>query len=145
MSVKEVQDKIVSTMEKWQKVEDASVLSTGRVIAKSGNPLVRLVMEIIQRDSRMHHRVQQMISDAVGTGVVSLSPDELLEVWDMIEQHIVIEKQTIELADELIEAVKGKNMVVAEYLLHYLSRDEQKHDALLADLEGIKKGMYPYG
>ncbi len=145
MSVKETQDKIVATMEKWQKIENASVASTGRVIAKTGNPLVRLVMEIIQADSQMHYRVQQMVSDAAGTGTVSISPDELLEVWDMIENHIKIEKQTIELAEELLEAVKGKNMVVAEYLLHYLRLDEQKHEELLADLEGVKKGMYPYG
>ncbi len=50
MSVKELQDRIASTMEKWQKVEDASVISTGRVIAKTNNPLIRLVMEIIQAE-----------------------------------------------------------------------------------------------
>ena len=143
MSVKEIQDKIVSTMARWQKVEDASVASTGRVIAKTSNPLVRLIMEIIQADSQMHHRVQGIIADSAGGGSVAISPDELLEVWDMIENHIKIEKQTIELAEELLGAIQGKKLVVAEYLLNYLAQDERKHDALLADLERIKKGLYP--
>ncbi|MBN1345563.1 MAG: hypothetical protein JXQ73_22915 [Phycisphaerae bacterium] len=145
MSMKEIQDKVVATMQKWQKVEDASVASTGRVIAKTGNPIVRLVMEIIQADSQMHHRVQGIIAGSVSTATTTLSPDELEEVWEMVENHIKIEKQTIEMAQELLALIKGKKMVVAEYLLHYLGRDEQKHETMLADLEGIKKGMYPYG
>jgi len=145
MTTKEIQEKIVSTMEKWRKIEDASVASTGRVIAKTSNPLVRLVMEIIQTDSQMHHRVQQMIADGMSVKAMSISPDELEEVWDLIENHIKIEKQTIELAEGLLEVVEGKKLVVVEYLLSYLGQDEKKHDALLAALEGIKKGMYPYG
>ena len=46
---------------------------------------------------------------------------------------------------EALEAIGKKNMVVQEYLLHYLLADEQKHDHLLESLEKIKKGMYPYG
>jgi hypothetical protein len=30
-------------------------------------------------------------------------------------------------------------------LVGYLLTDEKKHDALLEELEKIKKGMYPYG
>lgn len=145
MSTKEIQKQIVQTMEQWQKIENASVASTGRVIAKTGNPIVRLVMEIIQADSQMHHRVQQTIADSLSTRTIALSPDELEEVWEMIENHIKIEKQTIELAEQALKALKGKKMVVQEYLLNYLGQDERKHDALLEALEGIKKGMYPYG
>ena len=35
-------------------------------------------------------------------------------------------------------------MLVQEYLLNYLLVDEKKHDSLLAQLEAVKKGMYPY-
>ena len=129
---------------KWQRVEDASVASTGRAIEKSRNPLIRMVMEIIQRDSLMHYRVQQLVSDSLERETVVLSTDELAEVWDIIESHIKIEKKTIELAEEALGALKGKKMIVQEYLLNYLLNDEKKHDALLADLESIKKGMYPY-
>ncbi len=144
MSTKELQEKVVATMERWQKVENASVASTGRIIARTSNPVVRLVMEIIQADSQMHHRVQGLIAQTIQQQM-TLNPDELEDVWDEIENHIKIEKQTIELAKELSEAIKGKKMVVPEYLLQYLARDEEKHESLLEQLEGIKKGMYPYG
>ena len=142
---KELQEKIVENMKQWQRVEDASVASTGRAIEKTRNPLIRMVMEIIQRDSLMHYRVQQLVADSLERETISLSTDELAEVWDIIESHIKIEKKTIELGQQALDALKGKKMIVQEYLLNYLMNDEKKHDALLADLESIKKGMYPYG
>jgi hypothetical protein len=143
MKTKELQDNITDNVTQWQRVEDASVASTGRAIEKSRNPIIRLVMEIIQRDSLMHYRVQQMIADSFDK-TISLNPEELGEVWDIIENHIKIEKKTIELAESSLSALKGKKMVVQEYLLNYLMQDEKKHDAMLEQLEGIKKGMYPY-
>ena len=145
MSTKELQEAIVNNMKNWQRVEDASVTSTGRAMEKTDNPVIRLVMEIIQRDSLMHYRVQQLVRDSLEKESIVLNPDELAQVWDLIESHIQIEKKTIELAEEAIASLKGKKMVVQEYLLNYLLTDEKKHDALLADLETIKKGMYPYG
>lgn len=144
MSTKEIQEKLVENMKQWQRVEDASVASTGRAIEKTGNPLIRIVMEIIQRDSLMHYRVQQLIADSLQRDTIVLSTDELADVWDIIESHIKIEKKTIELAESALAQLKGKKMLVQEYLLNYLLVDEKKHDDLLAKLEGIKKGMYPY-
>ena len=144
-SKKELQESLVANMQSWQKVEDASVASTGRVIEKTDNPVIRLIMEIIQRDSQMHHRVQQWIADSLSVKAVSLSPEELGEVWEMIEQHIAIEKKTQVLASASLEAAKGsKGMLLQAYLLEYLLEDEKKHDLMLQRLEEIKKGMYPY-
>jgi hypothetical protein len=144
-SKKAIQEKLVATMQAWQKVEDASVALTGRVIEKTGNPIVRLVMEIIQRDSQMHHRVQGLIMDTMSK-MVSLTPDEIGEVWGMIEKHNKLEKQTVALAQEALDSVQGsKGMLVQSYLLEYLMDDEKKHDQLLQRLADIQKGMYPYG
>lgn len=145
MSTKEVQEKIVANMKKWQRVENASVASTGNIIEQTDNPIVRLIMEIIQRDSQMHYRVQEMIADSLQTKTISFNPDELGKVWDMIEKHIRLEEQTTMLAREALAALKGRKMVVQEYLLNYLLIDEQKHEDILKTLEIIKKGMYPYG
>mgnify|MGYP003702595051 FL=1 len=144
MTTKEVQEGIIENMRQWQRVEDASVASTGRAIEKTNNAVIRLVMEIIQRDSLMHYRVQQLICDSL-TSTVSISPDELADVWDMIESHIKIEKKTLELGQAALKSIDGKKMLVQEYLLNYLMEDEKKHDSLLAQLESVKKGMYPYG
>ena len=53
--------------------------------------------------------------------------------------------KTVELAKEALEALKGKKLVVQEYLLNYLLTDENKHNELLDQLNTIKRGMYPYG
>ena len=143
-SRKEVQEKLIANMETWQKVENASVASTGRVIEKTKNPIVRLVMEIIQRDSQMHHRVQEWIIDSFQK-TVSLTPDEISDIWGMIEDHIKLEKRTVELALESLEATKGsKGMLTQSYLLEFLLDDERKHNLLLERLADIQKGMYPY-
>jgi len=104
-----------------------------------------MVMEIIQRDSENHARVQGLIVDSLEKESLTLSPEDLVKVWDAIEAHLALERKTVELAEEAIAALKGKKMVVQEYLLDYLMRDEQKHNAILDSLEIIKKGMYPYG
>jgi hypothetical protein len=146
MSVKEIQEKIAANMKKWQKVENASVASTGAVIAKTENPIVRIVMEIIQQDSQMHYRVQEMIVNSLETSAITLSPDELGDVWGLIEKHIELEKETVKLAEDSITALEGKKgMVVQKYLLEYLLKDEEKHNKILEEMEGIKQGMYPYG
>lgn len=144
MTTKEIQEKIVSNMKRWQKVENSSVASTGKVIEKTDNPIVRLVMEIIQRDSQFHFHVQELIADSLETKTITLSPDELGEVWEMIENHIRLEEKTIELAQEALAAMKGKKMLVQEYLLNYLLDDEMKHNKVLSNLQKIKEGMYPY-
>lgn len=144
MSTKEIQEQIVANMKRWQKIENASVASTGQIIEKTNNPIVRLVMEIIQRDSQFHYRVQEFIADSLETKAIAINPDEVAEVWGLIEKHIELEKKTVELAHEALNALKGRKMLVQEYLLNYLLLDEKKHNKVLQHLESIKRGMYPY-
>lgn len=143
MKTKDIQADLIEKMEMWQKIEDASVVSTGKIIEKTKNPFIRQVMEIIQADSRTHHRVQELIARLTREGVV-FSTDDLAEVWDGIEDHIRIEKQMVEYVSEALAAIKGRKMLIQEYLLEYLKVDEQKHDDLLEALEKIKAGAYPY-
>jgi len=145
MSTKELQEKLVTAMTRWQEIEDAAVATTDHIIDKTSHPLIRTVMEIIQTDSKRHHQVQQMIIDILERESVSISPEDLVEVWDLIENHINIERQTVEFATAALESVKGTKMVVVQYLIEYLLTDENKHNELLDNLEGIKKAMYPYG
>ena len=115
-------------------------------IGFGGCAVVALVAEIIQRDSTMHEKVQAFIQGSLESAAVTLTPDELGKVWHLIEKHIEIEKETITLARESLGAIEGvKGMTVQAYLLQYLLKDEQKHDEILANLESIKKNMYPYG
>ncbi|HTP05628.1 MAG TPA: hypothetical protein VMM54_10820, partial [Nitrospirota bacterium] len=126
-NVKNLQGEIVDTMKQWQKMEDASLASTGRIIEKTGNPIVRLTMEIIQRDSQMHHAIEQWVADSLQDTAIALTPDELNLVWTMIERHLELEQKMIATVKKLLPSLKGKRMVVQEYLLKYLLEDETKH------------------
>ena len=143
-TTKEIQKNLAASMRDWQRVEDASVTSTGRIIEKTDNELIRMVMEIIQADSKMHFRVQELIAQSVESKQITLTPDELSEVWTSIRKHIKMEKDMVKYVRETLEQLKGRKMLVQEYLLQYLKADEVKHDYLLASLESIKKGLYPY-
>ena len=142
MSTKEQQEILVNKMAQWQKLETAAVAQTASIMSKAEHPLIRLVAEIIQRDSQMHFRTQQMIIDSLTTSI-HVPVEQLVDVWDAIEEHIKIEKHTIEIAQASLKALEGSHSVIAQYLLSYLLADEEKHDKLLADLELVKKKMYP--
>jgi len=143
MSTKEIQEQLVDRMRTWQSLEDAAVLQTARIISSTSNPLIRTIMEIINRDSMMHHRVQGMVADSFERFPVTLTPEELGKVWDAIETHIQTEKKMQAAVKETLDQIKGKKLVVQEYLLNYLLIDEDKHNALLDSLDRIKRGMTP--
>jgi hypothetical protein len=86
----------------------------------------------------MHHRVQQFLIDSVTEKDVTLSRDDVAEIWDKIEAHDRVEKKTIELAQGLKEEAISP---VHKQLLDYLLTDESKHDTLLGQLEEVKKDM----
>ena len=139
---KEKNEKLVQIMKQWQEVEDASIRSTSDILKKTKNPIVHMVMEIIRQDSANHRKVQQLIIDNYEKAAFELNPEELVEFWDMVEEHDEIEKKTIHLAKE---ALRETNSALVSYLLNYLLTDEKKHDDLLDEMSRIKNGMYPYG
>ena len=143
MSLKEELAALGETMKKWQKLENAAIAQTARIMEETEHPLIRSVMEIIQNDSKNHYRVQQLIIDSVEKEYINVFTDDLAKVWESIERHIALEKQTIKMAAESFAALEGSKNVVQLYLLDYLKTDEEKHDKLLADLDRIKRAMYP--
>ena len=138
---KELNEHLVATLKKWQKIEDQSVKSTTEIMQKTENTIVKHIMEIIRQDSAMHKRIQQLIIDSFEKQAIILNPEELSNVWTMVEKHIELEKETIRLAEE---SRKNSNNFVIRYLLGYLMIDEQKHNEILAQMEDIKSGIYPY-
>jgi hypothetical protein len=144
MSTKEAQDQIVANMKKWKKIENASISSTGRIIEETENPLIRLIMEIIQRDSQMHYRVQEFIEDSLTSKSVTVNPDEIGKVWSAIEKHIEIEKTTISLAQKSLGAIEGKKgLIVQAYLLEYLTKDEEKTTSFWRSCRRSRRACIP--
>jgi hypothetical protein len=134
-------EELRTTLKRWQEIEDASVAHTTALMERTKNPLIRLVMEIIRQDSVMHKRVQQVILDSLEQQAFTLTPEELADIWDMIEKHAELEKETIALAEK---ARRNCRLFVQRHLLTYLIEDEQKHDRLMEQLEDFKRGIYPY-
>jgi hypothetical protein len=132
---------LVALLKHWQELEVATISQTTTIMEKTPNPLIRLIMEIIRQDSAMHKRVQQVILDSLEKQAFSLTPEELADVWDLIEKHAEMEKETIVLAEK---ARKNCRLFAQRHLLTYLIDDEKKHDRLLSQLEDFKRGLYPY-
>ncbi len=135
-------EKMVTLLRKWQGIERKSIEHCAEVMEKTQNPLVRQLMEIIRNDSVQHHRVQQFIIDSLTTTPVTLTPEELGEIWSEIEAHDEMERDVIKIGEELRDECR---FFVQKSLLEYLIIDEKKHDTLLEQLGEFKKKLYPYG
>jgi len=132
---------LVSTMKKWQKVEQKSIESIKKTMKELKNPLIKRVFKIIQNDSSQHYKVQQFIIDSLEKKAISLTPEELGAIWTVVEKHIEMERETIALGQE---AKDVSNNFIHKYLINYLITDERKHDDLLDQLENLKNKIYPY-
>ncbi|MGA3173921.1 MAG: hypothetical protein ABSE25_05765, partial [Syntrophorhabdales bacterium] len=95
------------------------------------------------RDTGMHHAVQEWIARSIAGDAAALSYDDMDRVWNQVEQHMEAERQMMTMVKEMLAAVKGKRMVMQEYLLNFLLEDETKHANLLSRLEQIKMGLLP--
>ncbi|MFC1639996.1 hypothetical protein ACFL3B_04445 [Gemmatimonadota bacterium] len=131
-------EKMAVLLKNWQKLERKAMDDAAAIIEESNSGLVRMIMSIIRHDSLMHHRVQQFLIDSITDADVPVSRDDLENIWDRIEQHDVLERKTIAMAEELRDQAWSP---VHKQLLGYLLEDEKKHDGLLEQLREIKLGM----
>ena len=131
-------DKMIGSLRQWQGIERQAMTQTTEIIEKTSNPFIRMIMEVIRHDSAMHHRVQALVIDSLTNKSISLSPDEIAEVWTLIEQHDETEREVIEIAKQLREQAFTP---VHRQLFDYLLADEQKHDRLLEQLGEMKKEL----
>jgi rubrerythrin len=132
---------LVDAMRQWQGIEREAIDTCTDIMEKTDNLLVRQIMEIIRNDSVQHHRVQQFIIDSLTRAPVKLRPEDLAAIWDELEKHDEVEKQTIELGKRMRDECR---FFVQRSLLDYLIYDEEKHDMLLGELEKFKSRLYPY-
>ena len=122
-------ENMVKVLREWQSIERSSMNDTAEIIEKCENPLIRMIMAIIRHDSLMHHRVQQFLIDSLTHQNITLSREDVAQIWEQIEAHDQVEKDDVHVIVVLLE------------LLGYLVTDEEKHDSLLMALDEIKVGM----
>ena len=138
---KEQMENLVQLMKKWQKIEDETIKVTGKVIKETKNPMIKIINEIINNDSKMHKKVQQFIIDSYTKKAVTLQPEELADIWDGITKHVEMEKETIVLGED---ARRNCKSFIQLNLLTYLLDEEKLHVRILEQLEGFKNRIYPY-
>ncbi len=132
----EQNERMVAVLQAWQKLERQAMDDAAAIIEETNSGLVRMIMSVIRHDSLMHHRVQQFLLESLTDVDISVSLDDLEEIWENIEQHDRLEKKTISMAKELLDE---KLAPVQRHLLGYLLEDERKHDRLLGQLRDIKE------
>ena len=85
----------VDVLRQWQGIERDAIETTAQIMEKTDNLLIRQVMEIIRNDSVQHHRVQQFLIDSVTKESVAVTREDVVAIWDSIEEHDALEKKTI--------------------------------------------------
>jgi hypothetical protein len=131
-------DEMVDVLRQWQGLERQAMNDTAEIMERTASPLIRVLMEIIRHDSLMHHRVQQFLVDSVTRDSVTVTREDIAEVWEKLEAHDRNEKRTIEMAEQLSRKAWSP---VHRLLLDYLLREEGKHDTLLQQLDALKRGL----
>ena len=131
-------ERMVKVLRQWQGLERDAMTATARITEKTDSSLIRMLMDIIRHDSHMHHRVQQYLIDSVTVESPTVTREDVVAIWDSIEEHDKVEKQTIKLAEGLKRDAWNP---VHKLLLDYLLRDESKHDSLLEQLNEFKSDM----
>jgi len=132
---------LLETLEEWQQLEKDTISITRKIAGKTDNPLIQTLMKIIQNDSKMHYKVQKTIIDSFTEEAITLRPEELGDMWEMMEQHAEMERATIQKAEE---ALQNCRLFPQRQLLMYLLEDERKHDKILTQLANFKRKIYPY-
>ena len=131
-------DNMLKVLREWQGIERQAMSFTAEISEKTESTLIRLIMDIIRHDSHMHHRVQQFLIDSVTKQAPAVTREDVVAIWDSIEEHDAIEKRTIKLAEQL---KKDAWSPVHKLLLEYLLRSESLHDSLLEQLSEFKSDM----
>lgn len=131
-------DEMVDVLRQWQELERQAMNDTAVVMEKTKSPFIRVLMEIIRHDSLMHHRVEQFLVDTVTKDAVAVTREDIAEVWDQLQAHDRNEKRTIQMAEELRKKAWSP---VHKLMLDYLLKEESKHDALLQQLDALKKDL----
>jgi len=134
--------KLAEHFKEWQTLENETISLAEDLQKKSKNSFVKVIMEIIKRDSEKHKIMQQYVIDALTKESQHLSPEELIPIADVLERHIKAEARSMGLANTC--SVESKDFFV-DFMVSNLMGDEVKHHDMLKTLDQIKGKVYPYG
>jgi len=139
--IKEMEE-LAKILKDWQGLEDQTIKFSEEVMKKSDNPFVKVIMEIIKRDSEKHKAMQQYAIDHLIKEATRLTPQELAPLSDVLDKHIEAEARSMGMASTAL--AKSKDFFT-NFIISSLMADEVKHHEMLTKLDHIKGAVYPYG
>lgn len=125
---------------KWMELEDVTIAHCDKILDATDNRLVEIIVDSIRSDSEKHKVMLSFITEALN-GTITLEPDELGELAVLLDEHLEIERGSIDMA--LREYENSRHFVI-RHLLSYLLADEKKHFKLLSQLKDFQRHLYPY-
>jgi chaperonin cofactor prefoldin len=135
-------NELVKILKEWQTLEDQTIKLSGELMAKSGNAFIRVTTEMIRKDSEKHKAMLQFALDHLTKESVSLTPQDLMPLSEILDKHLQAEAKSMGLANSAV--TKNKD-VFTGYILSYLLADEAKHHEMLSRLDHMKGAVYQYG
>ncbi|HTF99532.1 MAG TPA: hypothetical protein VK654_02965 [Nitrospirota bacterium] len=129
-------DRLCKALEDWMELEDATIKHADKMMKRSKNKLVKMTMEMIKNDSQKHKAMQKLLLDSLTKESLILTPDDLVDLSDGLNEHLAAEAKSLEIADA---ALSNSKLFTTRYILSYLIADEQKHHALLSKLNELKR------
>lgn len=137
----EKREQFLSDLYEWLSVESDTVMKCSEIQEETDNPFVQLVAEIIRGNAKTHIRILNLIHECLTRKAVSLTPDELGQIWELAQGYMELESKSIEMAEQ---AISSSRIFIIKQLLTYMLEDKTRNVKLVGHLEDFKKRLYPY-
>jgi rubrerythrin len=137
MTLPENRKKFEELVNRWIRLEENTINEANNLIGNSKNPMVRAVIDLLKIDSEKHRHILQAIQQSLNS-TVTFSTDDLKVVDTFVENHMTLEKNAIETAEQ---ALAMSSLPIPRLLLSHLLEDEKSHDAYMSELNDIKVYM----
>src|SRR4030043_2441951 len=121
-------EELAKILKEWYALEDQTIKFAEDLMSKSNNSFVKVIMEMIKRDSEKHKIMQQFAIDHLTKEAFHLTPQELIPLSEVLEKHIQAEAKSMGLANSAITMSRD---YFTNFIVSYLMADEIKHHEML--------------
>ncbi len=125
---------------RWIEIEDLTIGSCDAIMKKSESAVVKAMMKAIRMDSQKHKELLGVVLECLN-GTITMTPDELATISSLLEGHVQVERDAIDLAERSL--TDSRNFVIS-HIIKYILEDERKHFSIANDLNSYKAHIYPY-
>ena len=126
---------LLTLLRKWKGVEATTIKSCDSILKKAKNPIMTTLTNAIRNDSQKHAAILQLIIDSMTKTAYELSPDDLAGVSSLLNKHIDIEQESIDMANKAIEMTRDS---ITKQLLKLILEDEKKHKMMATRMSELK-------